>query len=387
VIAAVRRALGHGPVIAVAGGCFLAGCRSEPPAPGQTPVAQAAPAAPSGVLSPVVVSDRVKHDTDDPAIWLNPADPTQSLIIGTDKDEEDGALYAFGLDGKVVRVTATLKRPNNVDVEYGLALRGAATDVAVATERVANKIRVFRLPDLTPIDCGGIDVFGGEAQRLPMGLALYKRPSDGAVFAVVGRKTGPTSGYLWQYRLEDDGKGCVKGTKVRAFGAWSGRGEIEAIAVDDALGYVYYADEPFGVRKYRADPDAPDAGKELAVFGTDGFKEDREGISIYTATGDTGYILVSDQQANQFHVFPREGWQGNPHAHPRLKIVKTKTEGSDGSDVTSAALGGAFPKGLFVAMSQDGTFQLYSWADLAGRDLTVAPTSVSRIRQGHAAAQ
>jgi 3-phytase len=150
---------------------------------------------------------------------------------------------------------------------------------------------------------------------------------------------------------------------------------------------VYYADEPFGVRKYRADPDAPDAGKELAVFGTDGFKEDREGISIYTATGDTGYILVSDQQANQFHVFPREGWQGNPHAHPRLKIVKTKTEESDGSDVTSAALGGAFPKGLFVAMSQDGTFQLYSWADLAGSDLTVAPTSVSRIRQGHAAGQ
>jgi hypothetical protein len=48
--------------------------------------------------------------------------------------------------------------------------------------------------------------------------------------------------------------------------------------------------------------------------------------------------------------------------------------------VTSAALGDAFPKGLFVAMSQDGTFQLYSWADLAGADLTVAPASVPVAR-------
>lgn len=362
----LTRALCHGLVLAVTCGCFLAGGGRQRPIP-------------PGAISPVAVTERVKHDTDDPAIWLNAADPARSLIIGTDKDE-DGALYAFGLDGRIVKVTATLRRPNNVDVEYGLPLGGTAVDVAVATERLANRIRVFRVPDLTPIDCGGIDVFVGEAVRAPMGIALYKRPSDGAVFAVVGRKSGPTSGYIWQYRLEDDGKGCVGGTKVRTFGLWSGAGEIEAIAVDDALGYVYYSDEAFGVRKYRADPDVPDADKELAVFATDGFSGDREGISIYTATAGTGYILVSDQEVGKFHIFPREGWQGNPDAHPRLKVVQTKTDDSDGSDVTSAALGNAFPKGLFVAMSQDGTFQLYSWADLAGNDLTVAPTSAALTR-------
>jgi 3-phytase len=370
----LTRALCSSILLAATGGCLFAGSGGKPPA--QTPVTEAAT---PGVLSPVVVTERVKHDTDDPAIWLNMADPAQSLVIGTDKDE-DGALYAFGLDGRIVKVTATLRRPNNVDIEYGLALGGAAVDVAVATERLANRIRIFRLPDLTPIDCGGIDVFVGEAERAPMGLALYKRPSDGAVFAMVGRKSGPKSGYVWQYRLEDDGKGCVKGTKVRTFGLWSGQAEIEAIAVDDALGYVYYSDEAFGVRKYRADPDVPDADEELAVFGTDGFSGDREGISIYTAAAGTGYILVSDQEVGQFQVFPREGSQGNPHAHPRLKVVKTKTDDSDGSDVTSAALGDAFPKGLFVAMSQDGTFQLYSWADLAGSDLAVAPASIAEAR-------
>jgi hypothetical protein len=76
---------------------------------------------------------------------------------------------------------------------------------------------------------------------------------------------------LWQYRLEDDGQGRVRARKVRAFEAWSGGGEIEAIAVDDALGYVYYADEAVGIRKYRADPDAPGAEVELALFGGTGF--------------------------------------------------------------------------------------------------------------------
>jgi 3-phytase len=366
------------PVLALAAGCFLA-ASSNVPSPAPPALAPLAAVVP-GALAPVVVTQRVKHDTDDPAIWLNAADPAQSLIIGTDKDE-DGALYAFGLDGRIVKVTATLKRPNNVDVEYGFALGGETVDIAVATERLANRIRVFRVPDLTPVDCGGIEVFAGEAERAPMGLALYKRRSDGAVFAVVGRKSGPRTGYVWQYRLQDDGKGCVKGTKVRAFGRWSGASEIEAIAVDDALGYVYYSDEAFGVRKYRADPDTPDADAELAVFGTDGFTGDREGISIYTATERTGYILVSDQEVGKFHVFPREGEPGRPHDHPRLKVIQTRTDDSDGSDVTSAALGNAFPKGLFVAMSQDGTFQLYSWADLAGSDLTVAPASVSVARE------
>ena len=32
-------------------------------------------------------------------------------------------------------------------------------------------------------------------------------------------------------------------------------GEIEAVAVDDAPGYVYYADEGNGTHKYHADPD------------------------------------------------------------------------------------------------------------------------------------
>jgi 3-phytase len=344
-----------------------------PAAPGASTSDAAAPG--SRALRPAVVTQPVVHDTDDPAIWVHPKDPARSLVIGTDKNA-DGGLYAFDLEGRIVAKVLGLERPNNVDVEYGLTLGGTRVDVAVATERLAGAIRVFRLPDLAAVDGGGIAAFEGESERAPMGIALYKRPSDGAVFAIVGRKTGPTAGYLWQYRLEDDGHGRVRARKVRAFGAWSGSGEIEAIAVDDALGYVYYADEAAGVRKYRADPDVPGAEVELALFGGTGFREDREGISIYAIEDGTGYILVSDQQANRFQIFPREGSGGDPHAHPHLKTVEVAAVESDGSEVTSARLGARFPDGLFVAMSQGGVFHYYAWPDLARPELAVAPGGV-----------
>jgi len=261
-----------------------------------------------------------------------------------------------------------------VDVEYGLVLNGVPTDIAVTTERFTNKLRVFSLPDMKPVDNGGIEIFEGQDQRAPMGIALYKRPSDNTIFAIVGRKEGPTDGsYLWQYRLEDDCTGNVKGTKIREFGTWSGKKEIEAIAVDDELGYVYYSDEGVGVRKYYADPDAENANQELALFGTDGFAEDHEGISIYKVNDGTGYILVSDQQANAFRIFKREGEPDDPHNHQLVKIVPVSCNESDGSEVTNAVLNETFPVGLFVAMSDNRTFQYYSWTDIAGDDLVVAP--------------
>ena len=320
------------------------------------------------IIKPKVITDAVPHDTDDPAIWINPKDVKESLIIGTDKDI-DGGLYVFDLAGHILpdKTVKPLKRPNNVDVEYGLELKGKPVDIAVVTERLTHKLRIFGLPDMTPLDNGGIEVFEGETgfeERDLMGISLYKRPNDGTIFAVVGRKTGPSGSYLWQYLLNDDGSGHVAATLVRKFGKFSGKNEIEAIAVDDALGYIYYSDEGVGVRKYYADPIK--GNEELALFATAGFTEDHEGISIYQKTPTTGYIIVSDQGADKFHIFPREGTANNPNNHPLLKIVRVAAHESDGSEVTSIAFGDLFPKGLFVVMSTDRTFHYYSWEDIIG---------------------
>jgi 3-phytase len=321
---------------------------------------------PGSTIKPRIVTEPVRHDTDDPAIWINRDDPSASLILGTDKDV-DGALYVFGLDGRIHhdKVVRGLLRPNNVDVAYGVMVGGRRVDVAVVTERFANRLRVYALPDMAAIDGGGIPVFVGERARDAMGIALYTRPSDGALFAIVSRSDqfAPTAGYLHQYRLVDDGGGMLRGLFVRAFGHWSGRKEIEALAVDDELGYVYASDETYGVRKYHADPLAEDAEDELATFATTDIARDHEGLSIYRRPDGTGYILLSDQQANLFRIYPREGLPGRPHEHPLVGTVRLSTQDSDGSDLTAVELPG-FPGGLFVAMSTDRTFHLYALRDL-----------------------
>ena len=322
-------------------------------------------------IKPAIVTEPVTFDTDDPAIWIHPTDPTQSLVIGTDKggDMGDGALYVFDLKGKEVKrkTVRNIKRPNNVDVAYNFLLNGVKMDIAVCTERNTNSIRVFQLPDMQAVDNGGIPVFENEPFRSPMGVALYTNPVDGKIYAIVGRKSGPTDGtYLWQYLIEDDGHGRAIGKFVRKLGNYSGKNEIESIAVDNELGYVYYSDEGVGVRKYFVHPDS--TTRELGLFGSSGFADNHEGISIYKLQGGTGYILVSDQQANKFHIFPREGTNDSIHHHPCIKTILSSTVESDGSDVTSVSLPG-FPHGLFVAMSENKTFQFYRWEDIAGDDL------------------
>ncbi|SOD15390.1 phytase [Pedobacter xixiisoli] len=319
----------------------------------------------ANTVQATVITEKVKHDTDDPAIWINPADASKSLILGTDKDT-DGALYAFDLSGKVVKRVGNIQRPNNVDIAYGIMLNGKKVDVAVTTERQANKIRIFTLPDLQPIDNGGIEVFAGETERDPMGVALYTRPSDQTVFAVVGRKSGPADGYLWQYELKDNGKGALTGAVVRKFGKYSGKKEIEAIAVDNELGFIYYSDEQVGVRKYLADPAAKN-DQELALFAKIGFSEDHEGIAIYKTGAQTGYILVSNQGSQSFMVYPREGSNGNANQYDLITEFPVSAMETDGADATNVNLGPNYPEGVFVAMSTDKTFHFYDWRLIAAK--------------------
>lgn len=336
-------------------------CGSEPPSGSGTNAPEETLAADTFALQADIITDTVDFDTDDPAIWIHPSDKSKSLIIGTDK-EVGGGIYAFDLNGKVVHKVTGLQRPNNVDIAYGLKFGDSLVDIAVVTERKANTIRVFTLPDLVAIDNGGIPVFEGETCeecREGMGIALYTDPATGSIQAVVGRKNGSDGSYLWQYELKANEQGKVTGTVLRKFGRYSGKKEIEAIAVDNELGYIYYADETEGIRKYYADPAKGD--KELALFGQQDFQRDHEGISIFKAKDSKGYIIVSDQQAHGFNVYPREGIAGDPHKHDLITKVPTGTRESDGSDVVNIALNGQFPEGLFVAMDERKTFHFYDW--------------------------
>lgn len=311
-------------------------------------------------LKPTVITEVVPNDTDDPAIWVNPVDSTQVIIIGTDKHEKTGGLYAYDMEGQIINKVIPLDRPNNVDIAYGFNLAGQKIDIAVVSERGTNKIRVFSLPDLRPLDNGGIPVFEGEKEKSPMGVALFTQAdtTNPKIFAIVGRKTGPTGTYLFQYELQDR-NGIIVGHKVREFGEFKGGKEIEAIAVDNELGYIYYADEGFGIHKYYADP--AKGNQELALFGQKDFKEDHEGIAIYKTTDSTGYIVASNQQNNSFNIYPRAGDAGTPNQYTRIAEVPVSAIESDGVEAISMPIGSKFPQGMVVAMSNGMVFHYYDW--------------------------
>ena len=53
-----------------------------------------------------------------------------------------------------------------------------------------------------------------------------------------------------------------------------------------------------------------------------------------------------------FHIYKREGEPGRPHDHSAVLLsFKGGADGTDGLDVSSAALGPQFPDGLLVAMN------------------------------------
>jgi 3-phytase len=297
-------------------------------------------------ITPVLETESVDADVDDPAIWIHKSQPAQSLIIGTIKSPKPlGGLVVYSLDGKILERVRDIDRPNNVDI---------LGDICVTTERLARQLRVYRVsptaPHLTLL--GTIPVFTGEQgeQAAPMGIALWRRPADRALFAFVSRKTGPRDGYLWQYQLTIDGQ-QVSGAKVRAFGSFSGAAEIEAVAVDHRRGLVYYSDENCCVHVWHADPTARNADQEVTRFATTGFRANREGIGI-TAR----HIIVTDQLTphSDYHVFRHKD-------HAPVAIWHGKAESTDGLDVTATPLGPRFPHGLLVVMNNSRrNFQFYA---------------------------
>ena len=306
-------------------------------------------------IEPDVITEFTVNDTDDPAIWVNPMDPSKSIVFGTDK-ETNGSIYAFDLDGKIIeqKTIRNIARPNNVDVEYGFKLNDSTvTDILVFTEREKQQIRMFSVPDMKPLDGGGFPVFKDEKlqiNRLPMGVSLYKSPIDSTVYAIVGRKNGPSDGYLYQYMLKADSIN-VKATLVRKFGSFSGQKEIEAIAVDDERGFVYYSDEGVCIKKYYAEPSMDT--KEISCFGGEYFMEDIEGISIATYPRGKGYLIVSNQQQGEFNIFSRKD-------NSFIKAVNLTTLETDGCEVVTVPLNTTFSKGLFVAMNDEKNFYFYN---------------------------
>lgn len=282
----------------------------------------------SDVPRPVAVSAPGKN-VDSPAIWIAPK-PEDSLVLLTEK--EGGAVMVFKADAKatLLRRFGKFKRPNGVAILQGVAIGGINKDLAFITDRGGDVVQVYSIPDFELVGtfAEGVDK--------PMGISLYHRPDDGAVFAYIVPKFGKGSEKVIRYRLEER-HGRIIGTREIHFGKELLTNQ-ETIMVDPDRKLVYVADENrHEVKVYDLD------GKFRETFGKGHFSAQVEGI-VLTGCGKGGFIIASDQKkVTELEVFDRATLQ-------HLGTIKTGLRVTDGLAVTEHPLPD-YPNGLFIGHS------------------------------------
>jgi 3-phytase len=325
----------------------LAACggRTDPPSPGgdgrpsDAPgEASLAPRTGTYEVEALAETDPVPHRgdaADDPAIWVHPSMPEGSLIIGTDK-QDGGGLLIYDLEGRQLAFQAD-GATNNVDLR---------DDLVVASNEADNRIAIYRLdpdgPRLVRLDSRPIT-----PEITIYGTCLYRSGASGAFYAFVTSRRGEVE----QWELSQSDGSSWDGRKVREFRLAS---QTEACVADDATGTVYLAEEEEGIWAFGAEPEDPVDGVLIDRTGGEGHLEaDVEGLAIARdPAGGGGLLIASSQGDDRYEVYTL----GDGAHVATFRIVDSdavdRTSETDGLEVTTASLGGAYTAGMLLV--QDG---------------------------------
>jgi len=296
---------------------------------------------------------------DDPTLWVNPSDPSQSLVIGTNKRR---GLAVYDLSGKEIQFLADGEM-NNVDHRDDFPLAGKKIPLVTASNRTDKSIAIYKIDAetrrLENVAAGQIKTFDA------YGSCMYKSSKTGKFYYIVTSKQGMAE----QYELFDAGNG-VSAKRVRQIKVGT---QLEGCVADDELGNLYIGEEHVGIWKYQAEPDAEPARVKVDLVSPAGnLVADVEGLTIAYGSDGKGYLIASSQGNNTFVVYRREGDNTYVKSFRIIagKAIDNVTE-TDGIHVTTANLGPLFPKGVFIA--QDGVndrgnqnFKLVPWHLIAG---------------------
>lgn len=296
---------------------------------------------------------------DDAAIWRHPLDPSQSTIIGTDKDS---GLVVYDLLGEALQFLPDGKL-NNVDLRYNFPLGDRSVAIVTAGNRADNSIAIYQ------VDVSTRKLENVRARKIitcsAYGSCMYQSLKTGKLYYIVNSKP---RGVVEQWELYDNGIGKVDAKKVRSF-------EIgfspEGCVADDELDFLYIGLQEKGIWKYGAEPG--DGADHTVVDSTSEgghLARQVEGLALYYANDSTGYLIASSQGKNDFMIYRREG--ENDYLGTFTIVAGNgidEVTHTDGIDVVSFNLGPSFPQGVFIAQdhrndSGNQNFKIVSWRSI-----------------------
>ena len=326
-------------VLASVSALVLAACATVPDVP-VSEVMVDAETAPAGATG---------DSADDPAIWAHPADPAQSLILGTNKQE---GLVVFALDGSE-RQRLPIGPINNVDVRPDSR---QPSDIAIASNDTEG-VSIF-LIDKTTLDVTHAGDFPTNKTE-PYGIC--EGYDNGQHMAGVTYKDGTIE--IWAFTPVTSR--LLRSVKLAT--------QLEGCVFDEFSKTVVIGEEDHGLWSldYTRTDSVPVEIDTIAAGN--GLVADVEGVSLWRGKGGTGWIVASAQAANRYVVYER----AVPHAVMGTFTLTANPDAgvdavthTDGIDISSAALPG-YPRGLLVvqddgnpAKEQDQNFKLVDWSDV-----------------------
>jgi 3-phytase len=299
-------------------------------------------------------------DADDPAVWVNPDDPAQSLILGTDKE---AGLFVFGLDG-AERAFLPDGKLNNVDVRP-FQLNGVAIGLAGASRRDDDTL-VFYIVDgsgVSPAEPFAHPALTDEIPGLDDIYGFAMAQDAGGTYALVNFK----SGHVLQYRIED-AAGQLRLTLARH---WQVGTQPEGMVADDTAGHIYVGEEDKGIWRFPLDPRLPATPLAVAGIPSDCLpRDDVEGLAIHDSPNGR-FLVASAQGIHRAALFRLDG-EAVPACEALVEIVPGAVDGvteTDGLDAVSVALPG-HPDGVLVMMDDQNAgyttnFKVIDWAAIA----------------------
>ncbi len=311
------------------------------------------------------------------SIWVNPFDAAQSLLITT---EEEAGIITYDLDGKERQVLAVAGEAGQVDVRYDVMLNGKLSTLIAVGINDAPTILFYTIDP----EKRELSAVGELKTTVPhAGLCLFVSPVTNRHYVF---NTGGDEGIVEQYELIDDASGAITGQLQRLFPVG---GETKGCTADDELNNIYVTEGDAAIWRYNGEPEA---GMERSLVDSVGgnIETELEGITLYQSKGE-GYLIAPDQKANRFLVYKRDNqdFVGTFTLNAASGIDEV-TEPA-GVSVVSAALGDAYPNGLFVTSDDANTdpdenvnFKLVSWttiADLIAQSSPAAAMSTPEAEQ------
>ena len=312
----------------------------------QDPRALAAPRFPAVVA--VAETDPVGSPgdaADDSAIWVDPKNPANSLIIGTDKK---AGLNLYDMQGRVIQHLPDGKM-NNVDLREDFMLGGQPVVLVTASDRTNKAVAIYRLDTEARRLVNVADGVQPTGQGDPYGQCMYRSARSGKTYVFINDSNGEKR----QWELIDAANGRVRAERVRDFAFAS---QVEGCVADDASGLLFVAEEDVGLWRLSAEPDGGSAMTMVArISENPALKDDMEGVGLYDLGAGRGYLVASSQGNDSYAVFRREGDQAYLGSFIVVADGQRGIDGvseTDGLDVTSRNLGPGFEHGAMIA--QDG---------------------------------